>query len=70
MLLDGLWLPNTWRINESGNYTYRTKGDNNIAADTALVNGNKIHGKVLFKIPKIGYIYNFIANSTFLMKFF
>ena len=49
-------------LNESGNYTYRTKGDNNIAADTALVNGNKIHGKVLFKIPKIGYIYNFIAS--------
>lgn len=49
-------------LNESGNYTYRTKGDNNIAADTALVNGNKIYGRVLFKIPKIGYVYNFIAS--------
>lgn len=51
-------------LNESGNYTYRTKGDNNIVADTALVNGNKIHGKVLFKIPKIGYIYNFISSPN------
>ena len=49
-------------LNESGNYTYRTKGDNNLVADTSLVNGNKIHGKVLFKIPKIGYVYNFISS--------
>ena len=51
-------------LNESGNYTYRTKGDNNLVADTSLVNGNKIYGKVLFKIPKIGYIYNFISSPS------
>lgn len=34
---------------------YHTKGDNNNAEDTSLVPVNNIYGKVLFKIPYIGY---------------
>ena len=35
---------------------FKTKGDNNSNADSALVSSNKIIGKVLFKIPSLGKI--------------
>ena len=37
-------------------YFYRTKGDNNNAEDSALVSSDNVYGKVILKIPKIGYI--------------
>ena len=44
-------------------YTFKTKGDNNNADDLALVEGNRILGKVIFKIPLIGYLQTFLATK-------
>lgn len=41
---------------ESGSFFYRTKGDNNNSEDSALVSSDNVFGKVILKIPKIGYI--------------
>jgi len=44
------------KINDDG--TYQTKGDNNsfqIEYEKS-VNKNQIHGKVIFVIPKLGYV--------------
>ena len=43
---------------------YTTKGDNNYIADAVPVTTNDIYGKVLFKIPKIGYVQNFFSKPT------
>lgn len=51
------------KLDVDGNYIYRTKGDNNSLEDTALVNLDNIYGKVIFKIPKMGYVRNFIAST-------
>ena len=50
------------QLSTDGEYIYRTKGDNNSLEDTALVNLDNIYGKVLFKIPKAGYVKNFISS--------
>lgn len=47
---------------QSGEYVYRTKGDNNVSEDSALVKFSDIYGKVIMKIPMIGYIYNFLTT--------
>lgn len=52
------------QLSADGDYIYRTKGDNNILEDTALVNLENIYGKVLFKIPKIGYIQKFVSSPA------
>lgn len=44
------------------NSRYKTKGDNNPIADAAVVKTNDIYGKVLFKIPKIGYLQSFFEK--------
>lgn len=41
---------------EKGEFFYRTKGDNNNTEDSALVSSDNVYGKVILKIPKIGYI--------------
>ena len=41
---------------------YTTKGDNNVRVDANSVYTSMINGKVLFRIPKIGYVYNFLSN--------
>lgn len=41
---------------------YTTKGDNNNIIDSSSVKTNSIYGKVLFRIPKIGYIQKFFSN--------
>ena len=41
---------------------YTTKGDNNSSVDANSVSTSMINGKVMFRIPKIGYIYNFLSN--------
>ena len=43
-------------------YTFQTKGDNNNVADSALVPQNNIYGKVILKIPKLGYLQEFLAS--------
>lgn len=44
-------------------YTFQTKGDNNNVADSALVPQNNIYGKVILKIPKLGYLQEFLASD-------
>ena len=44
-------------------YTFQTKGDYNNVADSALVIPDNIFGKVIFKIPKLGYLRDFLASD-------
>lgn len=46
-----------------GSYTYRTKGDNNNVADSALVPNTNILGKVILKIPKLGYLQDLLSSK-------
>ena len=43
-------------------YLYTTKGDHNISPDKQLVQSGNIYGKVLFIIPKLGYVQQFLSN--------
>ena len=45
-----------------GNLAFRTKGDNNFKDDNAYVPYNNIYGKVILKMPKIGYVQRFISK--------
>lgn len=49
---------------QTGEYVYRTKGDNNVKEDSSLVKFPDIYGKVIIKIPMIGYIYNFLTTPV------
>lgn len=44
-------------------FYYRTKGDNNNIADPALVPYDNILGKVILKIPKLGYLQDILASK-------
>ena len=44
-------------------YSFQTQGDNNNVADSALVPQNNIQGKVILKIPKLGYLQEFLASD-------
>lgn len=46
------------------NSVYTTKGDNNQRVDPTSVQTNAIHGRVLFKIPKVGYIKDFFSKPS------
>ena len=48
---------------QNGEYLFRTKGDNNNSEDSALVKESDIYGKVILKIPKIGYLQQILTNS-------
>ena len=48
---------------QTGDYIFRTKGDNNVIDDPTLVNEDKIYGKVILKIPKLGYVRQFLLTS-------
>lgn len=51
-------------INQTTNeYEFETKGDNNNAPDFTHVKGSNVLGKVIFKIPKLGYIQQFLATQ-------
>ena len=45
-------------------YSYQTKGDNNNAADREVIEGENVLGKVILKIPKAGYIQQFLVSKT------
>ena len=45
-------------------YSYKTKGDNNSSADAEIIKDNNVLGKVIFKIPKAGYIQQFLVSKT------
>ncbi len=44
--------------------SYVTKGDNNLVRDSSSVNTSAIYGKVLFRVPKIGYIQDFFSKPS------
>ena len=44
-------------------YTFKTKGDNNNSVDTALVLEKNIYGKVIFKVPYLGYLQDFLTSK-------
>lgn len=46
----------------SGEYLYTTKGDNNNTQDSSRISFDEIYGKVLFRIPKIGYIQYYLSS--------
>ena len=46
----------------SGNLAFRTKGDNNSREDFAYVPFGNIYGKVILRMPKIGYIQSFVSK--------
>ena len=52
------------KLGEDGNYLYKTKGDNNELGDASMVENSEIYGKAIMKIPKVGYIYNFVSSPT------
>lgn len=47
---------------DAGGITFQTKGDNNNVADSTLVPESNIFGKVILKIPKLGYLQEFLAS--------
>jgi len=46
-----------------GSYTYRTKGDANNVADSVLVPNNNVLGKVILKVPKLGFIQEILSSK-------
>lgn len=46
----------------SGVYLYTTKGDNNNTQDSSRISFDEIYGRVIFKIPKIGYIQYYLSS--------
>lgn len=46
-----------------GTYLFKTKGDYNNVTDSSMVNESDITGKVIFKIPMLGYIQYFLSTS-------
>lgn len=48
----------------TGEFSFETKGDNNNIADLALVKENNVLGRVFLKIPKLGYIQQFLASKA------
>ncbi len=46
-----------------GSYEFVTKGDANNAEDFALAQDYNVLGKVIFKIPVIGYLQDFLATK-------
>lgn len=43
--------------------TYVTKGDHNVTPDRSPITANQIYGKVVMRIPKIGYLKSFLVSS-------
>ena len=46
----------------NGEYLYTTKGDNNNTQDSSRISFDEIYGRVLFRIPKIGYIQYYLSS--------
>lgn len=51
-------------IDKDGNKVYVFKGDNNFSADNMNVEKDQIYGKVVMKIPKIGYVQYFLSSAS------
>lgn len=50
-------------MSSSGKYLFRTKGDNNTVMDPSIVSEDRIYGKVILRIPKLGVIRRFLTTS-------
>ena len=50
-------------LNEKGEKVYVFNGDNNYSSDELTVSLDQIYGKVIMKIPKIGYIQYFLSQA-------
>ncbi len=50
-------------IDKNGEKVYIFKGDNNYSADPLPVSKDQIYGKVVMRIPKIGYVQYFLSNA-------
>ncbi len=48
---------------EGGERAYRTKGDNNNKEDKAIILQSEVIGKVLFRIPMLGYVRTFVTSK-------
>ena len=46
----------------SGEFLFTTKGDNNNTQDSSRISFDEIYGRVLFRIPKIGYIQYYLSS--------
>ena len=49
-------------MTSDGDFVYYTKGDNNVSEDRGIVKEEDIYGKVVLKIPKIGFVQNFLTK--------
>lgn len=60
----------THRINEvytdpnTGEIEFQTKGDNNNTVDATLAPDYTVIGKVIFKIPKLGFLQEFLVDMS------
>lgn len=58
----------THRIKEvyslNNSFSYKTKGDNNNTSDSEIISGSNVLGKVILKVPKAGYIQQFLVSKT------
>lgn len=67
-IIENEYALNTHRIDTiqetMGVRSYVTKGDNNVIADTHVISDGDIVGQYVFKLPKFGYVMNFLSSST------
>lgn len=54
---------NIYKDPGTGEYSFQTKGDNNNCEDMTLAKDYNVLGKVILKIPKLGYIQFFLAQK-------
>ncbi|MEG2457987.1 MAG: signal peptidase I [Bacilli bacterium] len=54
----------THRIIDKTNEGYQTKGDNNNVEDATILTESDIIGEVKFKIPKAGYVIQFLSRKS------
>lgn len=54
---------NKYVDNVTGEYSFQTRGDNNPSPDSVLTRENKILGKVILKIPKLGYLQDILSSK-------
>ena len=48
----------------TGDIEYQTKGDNNNTADATLTPSYNVLGKVILKLPKLGYLQDFLVDMS------
>lgn len=48
----------------NGERYYKTQGDHNASADTTLVPASSVVGRVTFRVPKLGYLQQFLVTRV------